>query len=106
MTPSLVKFSVSNLDDNGKTVGELGALNTIGSIIGTFLPTFVTIPAVGTAATFLIFSAVLAAIAVVYFVTVKEKRTLYRNRCRASRFGSADTGIQFRFLGEGCDTGG
>ncbi len=76
MTPSLVKFSVSNLDDNGKTVGELGALNTIGSIIGTFLPTFVTIPAVGTAATFLIFSAVLAAIAVVYFVTVKRKRGL------------------------------
>lgn len=76
VTPSLVKFSVSNLDDNGKTVGELGALNTIGSIIGTFLPTFVTIPAVGTAATFLIFSAVLAAIAVVYFVTVKRKRGL------------------------------
>ncbi len=76
MTPSLVKFSVSNLDDNGKTVGELGASNTIGSIIGTFLPTFVTIPAVGTAATFLIFSAVLAAIAVVYFVTVKRKRGL------------------------------
>ena len=107
VTPSLVKFSVSNLDDNGKTVGELGALNTIGSIIGTFLPTFVTIPAVGTAATFLIFSAVLAAIAVVYFVTVKRKRGLCIGTAVVlSRFGSADTGIQFRFLGEGCDTGG
>lgn len=46
VTPSLVKYSVSNLDDNGKTVGTLGAFNTIGSIIGTFVPTFVTIPAV------------------------------------------------------------
>ena len=61
VTPSLTRFTVDNLDDTGKTVGRLNALNTIGSIIGTFVPTFVTIPAVGTAATFLIFSGVLAA---------------------------------------------
>ncbi len=73
VTPSLVKYSVSSLQDNGKTVGELGALNTIGSIIGTFLPTFVTIPAVGTAITFLIFSGVLAAISIVYFFSMKKK---------------------------------
>lgn len=73
VTPSLVKYSVSSLDDNGKTVGELGALNTIGSIIGTFLPTFVTIPAVGTAITFLIFSGVLAAISIVYFLSMRKK---------------------------------
>ncbi|MCI9531766.1 MAG: fused MFS/spermidine synthase [Lachnospiraceae bacterium] len=73
VTPSLVKYTVSSLDDNGKTVGELGALNTIGSIIGTFLPTFVTIPAVGTAATFLIFSGVLAAISILYFLSQRKK---------------------------------
>ena len=56
VTPSLTKFTVDNLDDTGKTVGKLNALNTIGSIIGTFVPTFITIPAVGTAATFLIFA--------------------------------------------------
>ncbi len=72
VTPSLVKYSVNSLDDNGKTVGELGALNTIGSIIGTFLPTFVTIPAVGTAITFLIFSGVLAAISIVYFLSMRK----------------------------------
>lgn len=55
VTPSLVKYSVDSLDDSGKTVGTLGAFNTIGSIIGTFVPTFVTIPAVGTSITFLIF---------------------------------------------------
>lgn len=57
VTPSLVKYSVDSLEDSGKTVGTLGAFNTIGSILGTFLPTFVTIPAVGTAVTFLLFSA-------------------------------------------------
>ena len=73
VTPSLTRFTVDNLDDTGKTVGRLNALNTIGSIIGTFVPTFVTIPAVGTAATFLIFSGVLAAIGIAYFVFEKKK---------------------------------
>ena len=59
VTPSLAKYTVDSLEDNGKTVGTLGAFNTIGSIIGTFLPTFVTIPAVGTSVTFLIFSGIL-----------------------------------------------
>ena len=73
VTPSLVKYSVSRLDSNGKTVGELNALNTIGSIIGTFLPTFVTIPSVGTAVTFLIFSGVLALISIIYFLSMRKK---------------------------------
>ena len=71
VTPSLVKYSVDSLDDNGKTVGMLGAFNTIGSIIGTFVPTFVTIPAVGTSITFLIFSGILLALSIVYFVSEK-----------------------------------
>ncbi len=70
VTPSLVKYTVDSLDDNGKTVGTLGAFNTIGSIIGTFVPTFVTIPAVGTSITFLIFSGILLLLAIVYFVSV------------------------------------
>ena len=70
VTPSLVKFSVDNLDDNGKTVGTLGAFNTIGSIIGTFVPTFVTIPAVGTSITFLIFAGILLVLSAVYFISV------------------------------------
>ena len=72
VTPSLAKYSVDSLDDSGKTVGTLGAFNTIGSIIGTFVPTFVTIPAVGTAVTFLIFAGILIALGVVYFVSAKR----------------------------------
>lgn len=68
VTPSLVKYSVDSLDDSGKTVGTLGAFNTIGSIIGTFVPTFVTIPAVGTSITFLIFAGILLALSIVYFI--------------------------------------
>ena len=69
VTPSLAKFAMDNLGDAGKTVGMLGAYNTIGSILGTFLPTFLTIPAVGTSVTFLLFSGILLALALVYFAS-------------------------------------
>lgn len=74
VTPSLVKYTVDSLDDSGKTVGTLSAFNTIGSIIGTFVPTFISIPAVGTAVTFLIFSAILLILAIVYFISAKKSR--------------------------------
>ena len=76
VTPSLVKYTVSSLDEGGRTVGALGACNTVGSILGTFLPTFVTIPAVGTAVTFLIFSGVLLVLGLIYFFSAKKKPVL------------------------------
>ncbi len=72
VTPSLVKYTVDSLEDNGKTVGMLNAANTLGSILGTFLPTFVTIPAVGTSVTFLVFAGILLALACLYFVSAKS----------------------------------
>ena len=74
VTPSLAKYTMENLEDNARVVGSLGAANTIGSIIGTFVPTFVTIPAVGTAITFLIFAGILLALALVYFFSGKGRR--------------------------------
>lgn len=74
VTPSLAKYSVDSLNDSGKTVGTLGAFNTIGSIIGTFIPTFVTIPAVGTSVTFLIFAGILIALGVIYFISAGTGR--------------------------------
>lgn len=76
VTPSLVKYTVEDLEDSGKIVGTLNASNTIGSIIGTFVPTFVTIPAVGTSITFLIFAGILLALSAAYFLVgkIKSKR--------------------------------
>ena len=72
VTPSLVKYTVDSLDNSGRTVGTLGAANTIGSIIGTFVPTFISIPAVGTAVTFLIFAGIMLVIGLVYFISSKR----------------------------------
>ena len=69
VTPSLVKYIMSDLSDNGRIVGRLNAANTIGSIIGTFVPTFISIPTVGTSVTFLIFGGILLLLSVIYFLT-------------------------------------
>ena len=78
VTPSLVKYTVDNLEDNGKLVGNLNASNTIGSIIGTFVPTFISIPAVGTSITFLIFAGILLLLAILYFVSGKKNQKKIR----------------------------
>ena len=72
VTPSLVKYTVDSLDDSGRTVGTLGAFNTVGSIIGTFVPTFISIPAVGTAVTFLIFAGIMLLIGLIYFISSRR----------------------------------
>lgn len=72
-TPSLARYTVTGSEDSGRTVGMLGAFNTIGSIIGTFIPTFVTIPSVGTSATFLIFAVILFILSAVWFAGKKQR---------------------------------
>lgn len=63
VTPSLAKAAARTLDETGTEVGRLNAANTIGSILGTFIPTFISIPAIGTNATFLVFAAILLILA-------------------------------------------
>lgn len=101
VTPSLVKYTMGSMEDSGRTVGRLEAFNTVGSIIGTFLPTFVTIPTVGTSVTFLIFSGVLLILGIVYFIAEGTRRWL----CARSRGGShclfcSRTLGQLRVLGD------
>ena len=69
VTPGLVKATTDSLKDNARVVGRLGACDTIGSIIGTFAPTFLTIPAFGTSISFLITSGVLLALCLTYFIS-------------------------------------
>jgi len=73
VSPYLVKIGVTDIENTGKTAGKIYAMNTIGSIIGTFLPTFVTIPTFGTSKTFLIFSLVLNLVCLTYFILTKAK---------------------------------
>ncbi len=93
VTPSLAKYTTDSLEDNGKIIGTLGAFNTIGSIIGTFLPTFVTIPAVGTAIPFLIFAGILMCLSILYFVT-SGKNSSAKGEPTGKKSKAAGTGVK------------
>ncbi len=98
VTPNLVKFSVQSLDENGKTVGIIEACNTIGSIIGTFIPTFVSIPWMGTALTFVVFATVMYIACLVYFMIRKThviKTSVIAVLCLAAGIASSSIGVVY-----------
>ena len=63
ISPFAIRLSVEDTAHAGQTSGQIYAISTLGSFIGTFLPTLVTIPAIGTKNTFLIFSLLLLFVA-------------------------------------------
>lgn len=76
VSPALIKLTTDSLERNASVAGRLSACNTIGSILGTFLPTFVTIPAFGTMITFIAVAGLLLAVPVVYFFASHARRLL------------------------------
>ena len=55
ISPYAIRLSVDDTSKAGQTSGQIYAISTLGSFIGTFLPTLVTIPTIGTTKTFLVF---------------------------------------------------
>ena len=80
VTPSLIKYSLGE-KVSGKVIGLLEALNTIGSIIGTFLPTFLTIPFIGTSNSFVLFGSMIAGLGLIFVTTYYIDK--FRNRPKA-----------------------
>ena len=80
VTPSLIKYSLGE-KVSGKVIGLLEALNTIGSIIGTFLPTFLTIPFIGTSNSFVLFGSMIAGLGLIFVTTYFIDK--FRNRPKA-----------------------
>jgi len=63
VSPFAIRLAVRDVNRAGNVAGGIYALSTLGSILGTFLPVLVFVPAVGTRATFLIFSSILLLVA-------------------------------------------
>lgn len=61
VSPFAIRLAVSSIATAGAVAGRLYALSTAGSLLGTFLPALVLIPAIGTQRTFLIIAVLLAA---------------------------------------------
>jgi spermidine synthase len=60
VSPFAIRLAVSSIETAGTVAGRLYALSTAGSLLGTFLPALVLIPAIGTQRTFLVVAALLA----------------------------------------------
>ncbi len=65
ISPFAIRLSVEDPRTAGVTSGTIYAISTLGSFIGTFLPVLLTIPVLGTRLTFLLFSLILLAVALI-----------------------------------------
>lgn len=74
ISPFAVRLRTIQIESVGNTAGSLYALSTVGSILGSFLPTFVLIPAFGTRTTFLVLSLGLLIPATAALAIIREVR--------------------------------
>ncbi|MGI8475253.1 MAG: spermidine synthase [Thermomicrobiales bacterium] len=74
ITPYAIRLRLADVDGAGKTAGRIYALSTVGSILGSFLPVLLFIPAFGTATTFLILSLSLLVLALLGLLEARSWR--------------------------------
>jgi len=79
ISPFAIRLSVTDTAHAGQISGQIYAISTLGSFIGTFLPTLVTIPAIGTKNTFLLFSMVLLIVALIGLARFASTRALIKH---------------------------
>jgi predicted membrane-bound spermidine synthase len=79
ISPFAIRLSVDDPRTAGVTSGTIYGISTLGSFIGTFIPVLVTIPTIGTRDTFLLFSLVLLAVALVGLARFGTRRMLLQH---------------------------
>ncbi len=65
VSPFAIRLALNRVSSAGDVSGRIYAFSTLGSLVGTFTPVLLFIPAVGTARTFLIFSGLLMLVGLV-----------------------------------------
>jgi len=78
ISPYAIRLSVDDASKTGQISGQIYAVSTLGSFIGTFLPTLVFIPTIGTRLTFALFGMVLLAVALVGLARFASKREMLK----------------------------
>ncbi len=64
VAPYVSRLSVQSVSETGRTIGNLYAISTVGSLVGTFLAALLLIPTIGTHRTFIVFALSLALVSV------------------------------------------
>ncbi len=78
ISPFAIRLSVDDTSKAGQISGQIYAISTLGSFIGTFLPTLVTIPTVGTKLTFFGFGMFLLIVALVGLAKFASPREMLK----------------------------
>jgi spermidine synthase len=65
VSPFAIRLTLNDAGRAGNTAGKIYGISTIGSFIGTFLPTLLLIPTIGTTRTFLVFSLTMLVVALI-----------------------------------------
>lgn len=73
-SPFAIRLSVQETSSTGKVAGRIYAISTLGSFIGTFLPSLILIPLIGTYRTFVVFGSLLILVAWFALVSISGWR--------------------------------
>ena len=65
LSPFAVRLGVRDVGEAGRISGQIYAISTLGSLLGTYLPTLFIIPLAGTRATAVLFGAILLAVGLI-----------------------------------------
>ncbi len=76
ISPFAIRLSINDSGKAGNVSGTIYGISTIGSFIGTFLPTLLLIPTIGTTLTFLVFSLTLLMVALAGLALSSGTRTV------------------------------
>src|SRR5579863_9932539 len=71
VSPFAIRLSIDQLGRSGRTAGQLYAISTAGSILGTFLPVLWLIPTIGTRLTFFVFALALLLMSIIGLVATR-----------------------------------
>ncbi|HNN13118.1 MAG TPA: fused MFS/spermidine synthase [Anaerolineales bacterium] len=78
ISPFAIRLSVHDTAKAGQTSGQIYAVSTLGSFIGTFIPTLLTIPTIGTRLTFFSFGMVLLIVALIGLARFANRREMFK----------------------------
>jgi len=78
ISPFAIRLSVDDTSKAGETSGRIYAISTLGSFIGTFIPTLLTIPTIGTKLTFFFFGLSLLIVALVGLAKFSSRQEMLK----------------------------
>jgi spermidine synthase len=78
-SPFAIRLSLHDTQKSGSVAGKIYAISTLGSFLGTFLPSLVLIPLIGTYRTFLLFSGILMLVSFLGLWKFASRRTFFIN---------------------------